>query len=73
VPAKKCIVKLQLPAGRDVSLGSLLSVANVCIIPLDPEAKVMLVVVWALPLGVMLHCLYVGLPKALLVLTDWFM
>jgi hypothetical protein len=69
---KKCKVKLQLPAGKLVSLGTPLSVANVVIIPLEPDASVMLVVVCALPLGVGLNCLYVGLPKALFVLVEKF-
>jgi hypothetical protein len=70
---KTCNVNDQLPAGNDVTLGTPLSVANVVKIPLAPEASVMLVVVCALPLGVGLNCLYVGVPKALLVLVEKFM
>jgi hypothetical protein len=66
-------VNPQLPACRIVSFGTPESVANVSITVGVPLAIVTDVVCCAADVGVGLHCLYVGVPKALLVLSDSFM
>jgi hypothetical protein len=69
---KKCNVQAQLPASNIVAPGTPLSVANVAIIPPAEAPNVILVVCCAAPDAIGLHCLYVGVPNALLVLVDKF-
>jgi hypothetical protein len=69
---KKCNVQAQLPASNIVAPGTPLSVAKVAIVPPTEAANVILVVCCAAPDAIGLHCLYVGVPNALLVLVDKF-
>lgn len=69
----KCVVNPQLPACSNVSLGTPVSVANVSIIVGVLAAIVTDTLCCAADVGVGLHCLYVGVPKALLVFKDSFM
>jgi hypothetical protein len=54
------------------ALGTLLSVAKVCTVAVELPATFAVTVCWVPPVGVELNCLYVGVPKALLVFADWF-
>jgi hypothetical protein len=53
-----------------VAPGTPLSVANVAIVPLAEAASVIEVVCCPVVVAVGLHCLYVGVPKALFVFKD---
>jgi len=69
---KKCNVQAQLPPFNEVMFGTPLSVAKVATVPLAEAPNVILVVCCAAPDGLGLHCLYVGVPKAVFVLLDRF-
>ena len=72
VSIEKCVTHAQFPAGILVILGTPLSVAYVAIRVLVLAVSVLTTVVCPVPVAVGDHCLYVGEPKAELVLTDWF-
>jgi hypothetical protein len=66
----KCVVQAHNPAGMFVTPGTPLSVANVANSVLVLPAILVVIVCSAPPVAVGLHCLYVGVPKALFVFTD---
>lgn len=63
-------MKLQFPAGIDVRPGTPLSVAKVATTTVAFAAIVVVTLCSAAPEGVGDHCLYVGVPNALLVLRE---
>lgn len=67
---EKCVTHAQRPEGKLVTPGTLESVAYVAIKVLVLPATLVTTVCSEPPVGVPDHCLYVGLPIALLVLTD---
>lgn len=70
---EKCVTHAQRPEGRSVTPGTFESVANVAnSVLVLPPAILVVTVCSAPPVGLPDHCLYVGVPIALLVFTDWF-
>jgi hypothetical protein len=69
---EKCVTHAQSPEGKLITPGSFESVACVAISVLVLPATLVTTVCSAPPVGVPDHCLYVGVPIALLVFTDWF-
>ena len=67
---EKCVTQAQFPAGILVKFGTPESVAKVAINVLVVADKVVTTVCSAPPVAVGDHCLYVGVPKAVLVFTD---
>ena len=67
-----CNVKPQVPGCNIVAPGMPLSVANVARTPPAAAPNVILAVCCAAPDETGLHCLYVGVPKALFVSADKF-
>jgi len=70
VSIEKCVTQAQRPAGIFVIFGTPLSVAKVAINVLVFTATFVTTVCSALPVPIGDHCLYVGVPKALLVFND---
>lgn len=67
----KCVTHAQLPDGRLVTPGTFESVAKVAISVLVLPAIELVTVCCEPPLPVGDHCLYVGVPIAVLVFADW--
>jgi hypothetical protein len=70
---EKCVTQAQSPEGRLITPGLFESVAYVAnrVLVLLP-AMLVVTVCSAPPVAEPDHCLYVGVPIALLVFTDWF-
>ncbi len=70
---EKCVTQAQSPDGRSVTPGLFESVAYVANrVLVLPPGMLVVTVCSAPPVGVPDHCLYVGVPIALLVFNDWF-
>ena len=69
---EKCVTQAQSPEGRLITPGLFESVAYVANRVLVFPATLVVTVCSAPPVGEPDHCLYVGVPIALLVFTDWF-
>jgi hypothetical protein len=68
---EKCVTQDQSPEGKFVTPGTFESVANVANrVLVLPPAILVVTVCSAPPVGAPDHCLYVGVPIALLVFTD---
>ena len=67
------MIKDQFPLGINSTFGTPVSVAKVWTVPVELAEIFAVTVCCAPPVGIGLHSLYVGVPKALFVLTDWFM
>ncbi len=69
---EKCVTQDHKPEGKLVTPGTFESVAYVANrVLVLPPAILVVTVCSAPPVGVPDHCLYVGVPIALLVFTDW--
>ena len=69
---EKCVTQDHRPEGNCVTPGTFESVAYVANrVLVLPPAILVVTVCSAPPVGVPDHCLYVGVPIALLVFTDW--
>ena len=66
----QCNVNDQFPAGKNSAFGTPVSVANVAKVDVVFAATFVVDVFCAFALGEGLHCLYVGVPNAELVLVD---
>ncbi len=69
---EKCVIQDHSPEGKLVTPGSFESVAYVPINVLVLPATLVTTVCCGPPVAVPDHCLYVGVPIAVLVFTDWF-
>lgn len=67
-----CVTHAQLPDGRLIALGLPESIAYVPIATLFPPDMLVVVVCSPVVVGVVDHCLYVGVPKAELVFREAF-
>lgn len=67
-----CIENDQIPAGIGEANKSAVSVINVAITPLELDGTDTATLCSAAVVAVGLHCLYVGVPTAVLVLLDRF-
>ena len=68
---EKWVTHAQSPEGKLITPGKFESVAYVAISVLVLPATLVTTVCSAPPVGIPDHCLYVGVPIALLVFTDW--
>jgi hypothetical protein len=68
---EKCVTHVHRPEGNCVTPGTFESVAYVAISVLVLPATLVTTVCSAPPVGIPDHCLYVGVPIALLVFNDW--
>ena len=69
---EKCVTHAQSPEGKLITPGLFESVAYVAKrVLVLPPATLAVTVCSAPPVGEPDHCLYVGVPIALLVFTDW--